>query len=397
MNMRALAGLVVLAVILVAVGYNVTRPKGDGVRIGFVTTLTGGPAAIGNDMRDAFELALDHMGRSMGGQPVTVTYEDDAQNPDTGLQMTQRLVQRDRVQFVTGYIWSNVLLASYRAATDNGVFVVSANAGPSELAGAQCTQNFFSTSWQNDQTPMAMGEVMNKRNVSNVYVLAPNYAAGRNMVSGFKRTFKGTIVAEEYTLWPDQLDFAAELAKIRAANPSAVWFFFPGNYGTQFFKQYAQAGLLGQIPLYSTFSIDDLNLPQIGDLVAGSLLTQHWGAALDNPANKKFVDDFRRKYGRTPSFYAAQAYDSAMLIKSAVEANHGDLSKADAVRAALEQAKFDSVRGTFKLGKNHYPVQDFYLFEVVKGANNAGYALKLNERVYAAHIDPYVGDCPMAR
>ncbi len=395
MNIRALAGLAVLAVILAAVIFNLTGNKGDGVRIGMVTTLTGGAAAIGNDMRDAFELALDHMGRSMGGQPVTVTYEDDAQNPDMGLQKTERLMQRDKVQFVTGYIWSNVLLASYRAATEAGAFVISANAGPSELAGAQCTPNFFSTSWQNDQTPMAMGEVMNRRNVSNVYVLAPNYAAGRNMVSGFKRTFKGSIAAEEYTQWPDQIDFAAELAKIRAANPSAVWFFFPGNYGTQFFKQYAQAGLLGQIPLYSSFSIDDLNLPQIGDLVAGAQLTQHWGAALDNPANRKFVDDFRKKYGRTPSFYAAQAYDSAMLIKSAVEGTRGDLTNHDTVRAALEKANFESVRGTFRFGRNHFPVQDFYLFEVVRGANNA-YALKLNERIYTAHTDPYAANCAMA-
>ena len=396
MNVRALAGLAVLAVILAALVFNLTRERGEGVRIGFVTTLTGGSAAIGADMRDAFELALDHIGREMGGRPVTVVYEDDGQNPDTGLQKTERLVQRDGVHFVTGYIWSNVLLASYRAGIDGGAFVISANAGPSELAGVQCTPNFFSTSWQNDQTPMAMAEVMNRRNLTNVYVLAPNYAAGRNMAAGFKRTFKGTIAAEEYTQWPDQLDFAAELAKIRAANPSAVWFFFPGNYGTQFFKQYAQAGLLGQIPLYSTFSIDALNLGQIGELVAGSQLTQHWGADLPVAANKRFVDGFRAKYGRTPSFYAAQSYDSAMLIKSAVDATRGNLEDRDALRAALERANFESVRGTFRFGRNHYPVQDFHLFEVVRASDGA-YSLKLGERIFAAHADPYVGDCPMAQ
>ncbi|MSP21359.1 MAG: ABC transporter substrate-binding protein [Alphaproteobacteria bacterium] len=373
-----------------------TGKQSDGVRIGFVTTLSGGSAAIGVDMRDAFELALDHMGRTMAGKPVTVIYEDDAQNPDVGLQKTERLVQRDGVQFVAGYIWSNVLLASYRAAIDNGAFLISANAGPAELAGAQCSRDFFSTSWQNDQTPMAMGEVLTRRGADNVYVLAPNYAAGRNMVAGFKRTFRGTIAAEEYTQWPDQIDFAAELAKIRAAQPGAVWFFFPGNYGTQFFKQYAQAGLLGQIQLYSTFSIDALNLPQIGELVQGAQLTQHWGTDLDVPTNRRFVEGFRSKYGRLPSFYAAQAYDSAMLIRSAVEAVRGDVKDRDGVRAALERAAFDSVRGTFKLGRNHFPVQDFYLYEVVKSGGGA-FELRQRERVYASHADPYVAECPLAR
>ncbi len=395
MNLRVLAGLGVLVVLLGALAYTTFSGRNEGIRIGFVTTLSGGSAAIGADMRDAFELALDHMDRKMAGHPVTVLYEDDAQNPDVGLQKTERLVQRDGVQFVTGYIWSNVLLASYRAATDRGVFVVSANAGPSELAGKQCTPDFFSTSWQNDQTPMAMGEVLSRRGVKSLYVLAPNYAAGRNMVAGLKRTFRGQIVAEEYTQWPDQIDFAAELAKIRAAQPEAVWFFFPGNYGTQFFKQYAQAGLMGQIPLFSSFSIDHLNLPQIGELVTGSLLTQHWGPDLAYPVNRKFVDDFKQRFGRTPSFYAAQAYDSALLIRTALETTRGDVENHDALRSALARATFESVRGPFKLGGNHFPVQSFYLYDVVKSGN--AYDMRQLEKVYTDHTDPYAVDCAMAR
>lgn len=395
MNLRALAGLGVLAVLLGALAYNLFSGRAEGIRIGFVTTLSGGSAAIGADMRDAFELALDHMDRKMAGHPVTVLYEDDAQNPDVGLQKTERLVQRDGVQFVTGYIWSNVLLASYRAATERGVFVISANAGPAELAGKQCSPDFFSTSWQNDQTPMAMGEVLSRRGVNNLYVIAPNYAAGRNMVAGLKRTFRGQIVAEEYTQWPDQIDFAAELAKIRAARPEAVWFFFPGNYGTQFFKQYAQAGLLGQIPLFSSFSIDHLNLPQIGELVAGSLLTQHWGPDLPYPANRRFVTDFQQRYGRTPSFYAAQAYDAALLMRTALESTDGNLADHDALRTALARAKFESVRGPFRLGNNHFPVQNFYLYEVGKGAS--GYDVRQLEKVYTDHTDPYAAECAMGR
>ena len=228
----------------------------------------------------------------MAGVDVTVLYADDALDPAVGRQRTERLVQRDGVQFISGYIWSNVLLASYRAATDRDVFVIGANAGPSELAGTACSPDFFSVSWQNDQTPMAMGEVLNRRGVDDLYILAPNYAAGRNMVAGLRRTYTGNVVAEELTQWPGQLDFSAELARVRAAAPGAVWVFFPGNHGTQFFTQYAQAGLHGEIPLYSTFSVDSLNLSAIGELVEGSLLAQHWSPDLDSAVNRRFVDDF---------------------------------------------------------------------------------------------------------
>jgi branched-chain amino acid transport system substrate-binding protein len=365
------------------------------VRIGFVTTLTTGTGVIGADMRDAFELALDHMDRTMAGLDVTVFYEDDAVDPNIGRQATERLVQRDNVHFVSGFIWSNVLLASYRAATDNDVFLIGANAGPSQLAGEACTPNFFSTSWQNDQTTMAMGEVLNSK-VSNVYVMAPNYAAGRNMIAGLERTFEGDITGKALTQFPNQLDFAAELANIRAAAPEAVWVFYPGNFGTQFFQQYSQAGLLGEIPLYSTFSIDALNLPLIGELVEGTQMTQFWSPDLDNPANEKFVADFRAKYGRYPSFYAAQAYDAAMLIRSAVKAVEGDLDDLAALRTALARADFESVRGPFSFGDNHFPIQNFYLREVVRDDDGA-FTTRIVDVVYTDHVDPYAKDCNMQR
>ena len=394
MSARTIAAWGVVALVVAVLVWNSSRDGDESVRIGFVVTLTGGSAAIGNDMRDAFEIALDHMGRNMAGLPVTVFYEDDQVDPEVGRQRTERLVQSERVHFVSGFIWSNVLLASYGAAIDNGVFVISANAGPSELAGAQCAQDFFSTSWQNDQTPMAMGEILNRRGVDNLYVLAPNYAAGRNMIAGLERTFAGTVAGQDMTQFPDQLDFSAELAKIRAAAPDAVWVFYPGNFGTQFFTQYAQAGLLGQIPLYSTFSVDALNLPAIGALVEGSLLTQHWSQDLDVPANRRFVEDFRSRHGRDPSFYAAQAYDAAMLIRSAVAAVGGDLSDRDGMRTAMEAANFASVRGAFRYNRNHFPIQNFYLREVVR-ADDGSYSMRIVETVYTDHADPYASDCPM--
>ncbi|MBT5487627.1 MAG: ABC transporter substrate-binding protein, partial [Deltaproteobacteria bacterium] len=241
------------------------------VKIGFVTTLTGGAGAIGNDMRDAVELALDHLGRKMGSSNVKMFYEDDTFKPDVGKLKTEKLVKKDKVHFVTGYIWSHVLMASRNSVVGKGPFMITSNAGPGPVAGKLCHEDFFSTSWQNDQTTMAMGEVLNQLGIKDLYIMAPNYAAGKGMVAGVTRTFKGNIIGKDMTKFPAQLDFSAELAKIRAAKPDAVFVFYPGKHGMQFFKQYAQAGLNGSIPLYSAFTVDSLNLPRLKDLAEGSL------------------------------------------------------------------------------------------------------------------------------
>ena len=226
------------------------------VKIGFINTFSGPTAVIGNDMRNSFELALDHLGRKMGGLPVEVVYEDDQQKPEIGKQKTEKVIQSDRVNFITGYIWSNVLLASLKPAVDSQTFLISANAGPSQIAGELCSPFFFSTSWQNDQTPQAMGEYLNQKGVKTVFLIGPNYAAGKDMLAGVKSVYKGQVLGEIYTKWPDQLDFSAELSQARAAKPEAVYVFYPGAAGVQFLNQYAQAGLKGQIPLYTVFTID---------------------------------------------------------------------------------------------------------------------------------------------
>jgi len=364
------------------------------VKIGFVSTFTGGVGVIGEDMRDAFELALDHLGRKMGPDGVEVIYEDDTFKPDVGKLKTEKLVKRDRVDFVTGYIWSHVLLASYNAVVGEGPILISANAGPSQIAGKLCHKDFFSTSWQNDQTPMAMGEVMNQEGIDNVYLMAPNYAAGKNMMAGFKRTFKGKIIGEDMTKFPSQLDFSAELAKIRAAKPDAVFVFYPGAFGAQFFKQYQQAGLKGEIPLYSVFTVDAISAPRLQDLAVGSLMTQMWSPDLDNAANRKFVNDFKQRHNRYPSFYAAQSYDAAMLINSAVTAVNGDLSNKDGLRAAMKAAKFDSVRGGFRFGNNQFPIQNFYLRKTVQNSDGE-YTMQTLRTVLKDHQDPYASECDM--
>src|SRR5690242_1260568 len=368
---------------------------GDTIKIGFVSTFSGPTAVIGNDMRNSFELALDHLGRKMGGKPVEVIYEDDGQKPDVGKQKTEKLIQSDKVDFIAGYIWSNVLLASLKTAVDSKTFLITANAGPSQLAGELCSPYVFSSSWNNDQTPQAVGMYMNQKNVKSVFLIGPNYAAGKDMLAGVASTFKGKVVGQELTKWPDQLDFSAELAKVKDAKPDAVFVFYPGRAGVQFLTQYAQAGLKGTIPLYTAFTIDELSLPLQKDLALGVPGAQQWVNDLPNDANKKFVADYRKKYpGLRPSFYGAQTYDAAMLINSAVVALKGNLSDKTAVQKALEKADFKSVRGNFRFGNNHIPIQNFYLQDVVKD-DKGDFVLKTVATIVKDDQDRFHDKCPM--
>ncbi|NWG26589.1 MAG: ABC transporter substrate-binding protein [Pseudorhodoplanes sp.] len=368
----------------------------DKIKIGFVSTFSGPTAVIGNDMRNSFELALDHLGRKMGGKDVEVIYEDDQQKPEVGLQKTQKLIQSDKVDFVVGYIWSNVLLASYKPVVESQTFLIGANAGPHQLAGEQCSPFFFSTSWQNDQTPQAMGLYMNQKGVKSVYLIGPNYAAGKDMLAGVASTFKGQIVGQDLTKWPDQLDFSAELSKARAANPEAIFVFYPGAAGAQFLNQYVQAGLKGKIPLYTAFTIDELTLPRQGDAALGVPGAQEWVNDLPNDANRKFVADYRKKHADVPgpTFYGAQSYDAAMLIDSAVKGTKGNLSDKNALRAELKKANFKSVRGNFKYGNNHFPIQNFYLQEAVKNPDGK-LALKTVSTIVENDQDRFHEKCPM--
>src|SRR5437016_4129016 len=364
------------------------------VKIGFISTFSGPTAVIGNDMRNSFELALDHLGRKMGGLPVEVIYEDDQQKPEVGVQKTQKLIESDKVNFIVGYIWSNVLLASLKPALDSETFLISANAGPSQIAGELCSPYFFSTSWQNDQTPQAMGRYMTDKGVKSLFLIGPNYAAGKDMLTGARSTFKGQIVGEELTKWPDQLDFSAELSKVRAAKPDAVFVFYPGAAGVQFLTQYAQSGLKGQIPLYTAFTVDAITLPLQKDLALGVPGAQEWVNDLPNDVNKKFVADFRSKHKNYPSFYGAQSYDAANLVNSAVVAANGDLGKKDAMRAEMRKANYKSVRGPYKYGNNHFPIQNFYLQDVVKDADG-NLTLKTVATIVQDSQDNFHGKCPM--
>jgi len=364
------------------------------VKIGFISTFSGPPAAIGNDMRNSFELGLDHMGRKLGGLPVEVIYEDDETKPEVGVQKTQKLIESDHVDFVVGYIWSNVAMASLKPLVDSKTVTVVTNAGASPLAGEACSPYVFSTSWQNDQTPAAVGRYMNDKGVKTAFLIGPNYVAGKDMLNGVQTTFKGQIVGQELTRWPDQLDFSAELSKARAAKPDAVFAFYPGGAGVQFVTQYAQSGLKGQIPLYTAFTIDDLSLPRLKDLAIGVPGAQEWVNDLPNDTNKKFVADYKAKYKASPSFYGAQTYDAVGLLDSAVKAVKGNLADKEGLRKEMEKADFKSVRGDFRYGNNHIPIQNFYLQDAVKN-DDGTYALKTVSLIVKDDQDRFHDKCPM--
>ncbi|CAO3373142.1 ABC transporter substrate-binding protein [Azospirillum argentinense] len=371
-----------------------TPAAADTLKIGMITTLSGPGAGLGIDIRDGFALAVEHAGGKLGGQDTQVIEADDQQKPDVAVGLANRMVERDRVQMVTGVVWSNLALAMLPTLAGGQTFFISPNAGPSQLAGAQCNPYFFNAAYQNDQIHEAVGKHVQDEGFKKVYLMAPNYPAGKDGLAGFKRYYKGEVAGEVYTQ-VGQLDYAAELAQLKAAGPDAVYVFYPGGMGINFIKQYEQAGLKGAVPLFGPgFSFDQDILSAVGESALGVKNSAQWSPDLDNAANKKFVADFKAKYGRIPSMYAAQGYDTALLIDTAVKTVGGNLKDKDRLRAALASAKLQSLRGEVAFNTNHYPIHNIYLREVVKGADGA-VTNKTVATVFTNHADAYVKDCPM--
>jgi len=364
------------------------------VKIGFISTFSGPGGIIGEHMKNSVELALDHLGRKIGGLDAEVIYGDDQQKPDVGKQVSDEMVKKHQVNFVSGIIWSNVMLAVAPSVTAQGTFMIGTNAGPHDLAGKLCNEMFFTTSWQNDQTPEAMGLYMSEQGITDVYLMAPNYAAGKDMLTGFKRTFKGKVVGEVYTT-VNQPDYQAELAQLRSKNPKALMVFYPGGMGIQFLKQYSEAGLRGQIPVYSVFTVDEITLPALKHAALGQFETRIWSPDLKNPANERYVGDYRKKYGKLPSFYGAQSYDGIMLINSAVKAVKGNLADKKGMIAAMRKADFPSVRGKFAYNHNHFPIQNFYLLKAVSGPSGQDPVMEIQKTVFHNHKDSYEKECKM--
>lgn len=361
------------------------------IKIGFVGTLSGPTAAVGQEQLDGFNLYLELNDGKLGGVPIELLREDSQMKPDVARQVTRSLVEREKVPIITGVSFSNEMLAIHQYITDKEVFLIGSNAGPSQIAGKQCSPYQFITSWQGDQAAEAVGQYAQEKGYKNVVVLAPNYQAGKDIVQGFKRYYKEPLADEIYTALT-QLDFSAELAQAVSAQPDAVFAFFPGGLGVAFAKQYAQAGLMDKMPLLSTFVTDALSLPAIGDSAQGIISGGFWAPDFDNEASRKFVEAYEAKYSRIPSNYAAQSYDAAMLLDSAIAKVNGKVEDKQAFMAALKEANFNSVRGDFSFGNNGFPVQGMHVMEVAKD-DKGRLSLKTIATPFKSYQDAYHDQC----
>ncbi|MGE3144419.1 MAG: ABC transporter substrate-binding protein [Pseudorhodoplanes sp.] len=368
-------------------------PAQEKLKIGVIASLSGPPAVLGTQMRNGFLLGVKELGGKLGGREVEVIVQDDELKPDVAVSKVKAMVERDKVDFVVGPIFSNILQAIMKPVTDSGAILISPNAGTSNFAGKECNPNFFVTSYQNDQNHEVLGKYAQDKAIKKVFLMAPNYQAGKDSLAGFKRHYKGEVVDEVYVPL-NQLDYSAELSKIAAAQPQAIFVFLPGGMGVNFVKQFRQAGLADKITFLSAFTVDEGTLPAQQDAAIGFFGGANWAPNLDNAVNKKFVADFEKEYGAVPGSYAFQAYDAAKLIDSALKQTKGDTANKDALRAALKKADFQSARGKFKFANNHYPVQDFYLVKVGKRADGK-YQTEIAEKVFTDYTDVYAKDCAM--
>ena len=357
----------------------------DPVKVGMITTLSGGGAGLGIDVRDGFMLAV----KQSGNKDITVVVEDDQRKPDIAVQLADKMIQSEKVDVLTGIIWSNLAIAVVPAAVAQGKFYLSPNAGPSALAGKGCHKNYFNVAWQNDNLSEGAGAYAKSAGYKNSFILAPNYPAGKDMLTGYKRTYGDKLAGEVYTKL-GQKDYAAEIAQIRASGADSVFFFLPGGMGISFMKQYAASGV--DIPLVGpAFSFDQGILQAVGAAAVGVRNASQWSKDIDNPTNKAFVETFQKEYGRLPSLYASQGFDTAALLLSAMD--KADVKDADAFRAALKAADFNSTRGSFSFTENHHPIQDIYVREVIKEGDI--YTNKIVSTAMTAHGNVYVDDCKM--
>jgi branched-chain amino acid transport system substrate-binding protein len=384
----------ILVAAAVAVGLGLTPAQAqDKIKIGIITTLTGPPAVLGGQLRNGFNLAVKTLGGKLGGREAEIIVADDELKPDVAVAKVKGFVERDKVDFVVGPIFSNIAQAIMKPVTESGTWLISPNAGTSNFAGKECNANFFVTSYQNDQIHEVLGKYAQDSGIKKAFIMAPNYQAGKDALTGFKHYFKGEVVDEVYVPL-GQLDYQAELTRIAAAQPDAIFVFLPGGMGVNFVKQFRQAGLADKVKFLSAFTVDESTLPAQQDAAVGFFGGANWAPNLDNPQNKAFVAAYEKEYGAVPASYAFQAYDAAMLIDSALHAVKDNLADKDALRAALKKADFKSLRGKFKFNNNHYPIQDFYLVKVAKRPDGK-YQTEIAQKVFTDYGDPYSKDCAM--
>jgi branched-chain amino acid transport system substrate-binding protein len=384
--------LILLAAAAVVLGGPPAQAQ-EKLKIGVIATLSGPPAVLGQQLRNGFNLAVKTLGGKLGGREAEVIVADDELKPDVAVTKAKALVDRDKVEFVVGPIFSNILGAIMKPVTEGGAILISPNAGTSNFAGKDCNPNFFVTSYQNDQVFGVSGKHAQDTGIKKVFLMAPNYQAGKDALAGFKAFFKGEIADEVYVPL-NQLDFSAELSKIAAAKPEAIYVFLPGGMGVNFVKQFRQAGLADGVTFLSAFTVDESTLPAQQDAALGFFGGSNWAPDLNTPQNKEFVAAYEKEFNAVPATYAFQAYDAALLIDSAVRAVGGNVGNKDALRAAMMKADFKSLRGGFKFNTNHYPIQDFYLVKVAKRADGK-FETQIVKKVFENYADTHAKDCPM--
>ncbi|PWC35871.1 ABC transporter substrate-binding protein [Azospirillum sp. TSO35-2] len=394
MNRRTLLTTAAAAATAGALGFKpaILRAQPAAVKVGFVGTLSGPGAALGNHLRDGWLAGVAQLNNQLGGRPVETLIIDDELKPDVAVSKIRAALERDKVDFVVGVVFSNILQAIVRPVTESETFLITANAGPSTVAGKGCSPFLFSSAYQNDQPHAAMGQAAQDAGYKRVFVLVPNYQAGKDSVAGFRSRFKGEVIDEVYVPLT-QLDFSTEITKIAAAKPDAVFTFMPGALGVNLVRQYRQAGL-GSIPFLSTFTVDESTLPAQGDAAVGFFTAASWAPNLDNPHSRRFVQAFEAAYGYVPASYAAHAYDAAHMLDAAIRRTGGDVANKAALRAAMEKGDFPSVRGPIRLGANHFPIQDFWLCQVAKRADGK-FQTETVRKVLEADVDSHAAACRM--
>ncbi|GAA4332549.1 ABC transporter substrate-binding protein [Pigmentiphaga soli] len=365
----------------------------DPLKIGVILPLTGTGAALGKQMQSAYELALDHLGGKLGGVEVQLVTGDSQSKPDVANRLAEEMIKSSKVPVIVGPLFSNEVMAAYAPIVRSKTFLISPVAGPAPLAGSGCSEYFFNTSSQNDQPAEAMGQYLSDKGAKRLYVMTPNYQGGKDTVAGLQRTYKTPLAGESYTKF-GEVEFSSELSTLRAARPDSVFIFYPGAMAVSYLKQYSQAGLIKSVPLYVVWTVDQSSLPAIGDDALGVLGVGMWSVDLDNPANRKFVSGYEARFGMLPNDYAAFAYDAFMLLDSAIRKVGGKVDDKPALRAALKQADFKSVRGNFKFANNGFPVQDYYLREVVK-RDDGVLVTKTLSTVMKGIPDSYAKDCKL--
>ena len=363
------------------------------LKIGVIATLSGPPAVIGQQLRNGVQLAVKTLGGKLGGREVEVIVQDDELKPDVAVTKVKALLERDKVDFVIGPVFSNVLQAIFKPVTESSAILISPNAGTSNFAGKECNPSFFVTSYQNDQVFGVAGKHAQDSGIKKAFLIAPNYQAGRDALAGFKSHFKGEIADEVYVPL-GQPDYSAELAKIAAAKPDAVYVFLPGGMGINFVKQFRQAGLADKTMFLSAFTVDESTLPAQQDAALGFFAGSNWAPNLDNPQNKKFVADYEQEFGAVPATYAFQSYDAALLIDGALKLTGGKTTDKEALKAAMKKASFTSLRGAFKFNTNNYPIQDFYLVKVAKRADGK-FQTEVAKKIFENYADTHAKDCAM--